>query len=288
MSQAVSINFDSLLAASVNDMPCKYGMEHAILYALGAGFGRDGADIRERDYCYEGKSLRTVPAMAGALLNNDFLADCGWDAARVFVADQKLELYRPLPARAELVADRRVVAVLDHGRALGVSIMIESEVRMATDGTVLFTLGSTLMAGGDGGFGGPEGSGPLPHKLPERDADLACELQSFQDQPLIFRLSGDRSPLYVDDAVARSLGFRTTPLQEQCVAGMACRAILQTICEYDYTLISGFDLRFVAAVYPGEVLVTEMWQDRNIVSFRCVVRDRNKVVIDNGKCTLAV
>jgi acyl dehydratase len=282
----MSVNFDDLLAASVNDLPCRYDTEHAILYALGVGFARDGADRRELDYVYEGRGLRTVPAMAGALLNNDFLSRSGWDASRVFVSEQKLELYRPLPPSAELVADRRVVAVLDHGREHGVSIMIESEVRMAKDGTVLFTLGNTLLAGADGGFGGPEGSGPLPHKLPDRDADLSCELAIYRNQPLMFRLCGDRGPLYVEQATARSLGFRTTPMQEQCVAGIACRAILQTICEFDFTLVTGFDLRFTAPVYPGDSLVTEMWQDRNIVSFRCRVGDRH--VIDNGKCTLAV
>ena len=193
----MTFNFDALLASGVNDLPCRYDTEHAIQYALGVGFARDGADRRELDYVYEGRGLRTVPAMAGALLNNDFLASSGWDASRVFVAEQKLELYRPLPPSAELVADRRVVAVLDHGRELGVSIMIESEVRMAKDGTVLFTLGNTLLAGADGGFGGPEGSGPLPHKLPDRDADLSCELPIYRNQPLIFRLCGDRGPLYV-------------------------------------------------------------------------------------------
>jgi acyl dehydratase len=46
-------------------------------------------------------------------------------------------------------------------------------------------------------------------------------------------------------------------------------------------------MRFSAPVFPGDVLTTEMWQDRNIVSFRCRVRERDTVVINNGKCTLA-
>ena len=69
---------------------------------------------------------------------------------------------------------------------------------------------------------------------------------------------------------------------------MACRSILSTICDYDFTLVSGFDLRFTGTLYPGEELQTEMWQERNIVSFRSVATARNEVVIDNGKCTLAV
>jgi acyl dehydratase len=51
--------------------------------------------------------------------------------------------------------------------------------------------------------------------------------------------------------------------------------------------LRGFDVRFSAPVYPGDVLTTEMWQDRNVVSFRCIVKERNVLVINNGKCTLA-
>jgi acyl dehydratase len=46
------------------------------------------------------------------------------------------------------------------------------------------------------------------------------------------------------------------------------------------------EARFVAPAYPGETVTTEMWQERNIVSFRCSVKARKTVVVDNGKCTL--
>ncbi|MEQ8205557.1 MAG: MaoC/PaaZ C-terminal domain-containing protein [Woeseia sp.] len=281
----MNFDFDALLAASSTDEPCRYRETDAILYSLGVGFGQDSADYRERDYVYEGRALRTVPSMAANLLARDFLDSHGWDGRHLFVVEQKLELYRPLPARAELQADRRVVAAIDHGEEQGVSIMTESEVRMTKDGTVLFTLSNTLVSNA---VNVPNSSGPLPHILPERDADLSCELHCGRNLPLIFRLGGDRSAVYADNAAARALGFEVSPVQEQCVAGIACRAILSTICEFDFTLVSGFDLRFTAPVYPGDEITTEMWQERNIVSFRCLVKDRGVVVVDNGKCTLAV
>ncbi len=288
MNAPLPVNFDALLAAGVNDQPCRYDDRDAMLYAFGVGFGRGIGDPRELDFIHEGRGLRTVPTMAGLLVPLDFLADSGWDAGRVTIAEQRLELFRPLPPKAELKADSRVVAVLDHGRELGVSILVESEARMARDDTVLFNLASTLLTDGGAGARGPEGSGPLPHKLPTRQPDLSCDLKSFTDLPLLFRLCGDRRSGRPGDDAARPQTVGPSPLQPQCAAGMACRAILHTICEYDFTLISGFDLRFAGALYSGEVLTTEMWQERNIVSFRSVVRDRDAVVIDNGKCTLAV
>jgi hypothetical protein len=40
-------------------------------------------------------------------------------------------------------------------------------------------------------------------------------------------------------------------------------------------------------VFPGETIVTEMWVDGKIVSFRSKASERDVVVINNGKCTLA-
>ena len=283
----MAIDYDSLMATEVRANPCSYTDRDSMLYALGVGFGADPMDLKELPYVYEQPVLKTVPTMASMLLASDFLADCGWDYNRVLHGEQRLELYRPLPAGAELLADRRVVGVYDMGANRGARIQLESEVRLAKDDTVLFTLGNTLIARGDGGFGGPRGSGPLPHRMPKREPDLTCELPTRPDQALLFRLSGDRNPLHADPAVAQSAGFPMPLIHGRCTAGIACRAILRTICDYDFTLVAGFDVRFSAPVFPGDVLTTEMWQDRNIVSFRCRVRGRNSAVINNGKCTLA-
>jgi acyl dehydratase len=107
------------------------------------------------------------------------------------------------------------------------------------------------------------------------------------DQALIYRLSGDRNPLHVDPQVAGAAGFDKPILHGLCTYGIACRAILKTICDYDFTLITGFDARFSAPVMPGDLLTTEMWQERNVVSFRCTVKARDVIVIKNGKCTLS-
>lgn len=287
MNATATASFDQLLTASVTDVKRVYGDTDVMLYALGVGFGHGKSDPRELDFIYDGRGLRTVPAMAGVLVDHSFLDDCGVDTSRVSVAEQKLDLYRPLPPTAELQTDSRVIAVLDHGQHARLSVIIESEVRMARDSTVLFTLSRTLITG-PGNLHGPQESGPLPHAMPGREADLTCELYSHPTLPYIFRLSGNRHPRFAEDLVARTHGFQSAPLSEECVAGISCRAILKTICEYDSTLITGYDLCFKDPLYPGEMLVTEMWQDRNIISFRCTVPQRAAVVIDNGKCTLAV
>jgi acyl dehydratase len=282
----MTIDYDALLATSVSDEPFQYTEKDAMLYAMGVGFGSDPLDHRELPYVLELRGLRTVPSMASMLMSAKLLDDCGWDRSKVLHGEQRLELYRPLPPTANLLANHRVAAVYDLGAKLGAKILVESEARLARDDTVLFSLGSTLIARGDGDFDAPAGAGPLPHKLPKREPDLSCDLATRPDQALLFRLSGDFNPLHADPVYARRAGFDAPILHGRCTYGIACHAILKTICDYDFTLVAGFDVRFSAPVYPGDVITTEMWQDRNVVSFRCRVKARDVIVIDNGKCTL--
>lgn len=280
------INYDALMATALTDDPFRYTEKDSMLYAIGVGFGSDPLDQRELPYVMETRTLRTVPSMASMLLPGNLLDDCGWDRSKVLHGEQRLELYRPLPPAAKLLANHRVVAAYDRGATRGAKIFIETEARLARDDTVLFSVGSTLIARGDGDFGGPTGAGPLPHNLPKREPDLSCDLPTRPDQALIFRLSGDYNPLHADPAYARQAGFDAPILHGRCTYGIACHAILKTICDYDFTLVSGFDVRFSAPVYPGDIITTQMWQDRNVISFRCRVNARNVTVIDNGKCTL--
>ena len=281
------LNYDALMGTRMADKPTHYGDKDGMLYALGVGFGSDPMDENELPYVFENRSQKVVPTMASVLTPGDLLSDCGWDYSLMVLGEQKLELFRPLPAKGRLLTDSRVVSVFDKGPDIGAVIAVESEVRLAKDDTALFTVGSTVIARGDGGFGGPTGKGPEPHKLPNREPDMNCDLETRADQALLFRLCRDRNPLHADPSLARQAGFERPILHGLCTYGIACRAILKTICDYDFTLISGFNVRFTAPVYPGETITTEMWQDRNVVSFRCRVKERDTIVIDNGMCTLS-
>jgi len=282
----MTIDYDKLMSITVTDESYQYTEKDAMLYAMGVGFGSDPLNRSELAYVAAQRALRTVPTMASMLVSGSFLDDCGWDPARVLHGEQCLELYRPLPPAARLLVNHRVSAVYDLGSKLGAKILLESEGKLARDGTVLFALQSILIARGDGDFGGPQAPEEALHHLPQREPDLRCDLPTRHDQALLFRLSGDYNPLHADPAFARQAGFDRPILHGRCTYGIACHAVLKTICDYDFTLIAGFAARFSSPVYPGDIVSTEMWQDRNIVSFRCTVEARGVTVVDNGKCTL--
>jgi acyl dehydratase len=228
-----------------------------------------------------------VPTMASVLARVPLLRDCGFDYSKVLHGEQRLRLHQPLPAAGELVAAARVTAAYDKGAGKGAVIYTETEARAAADGAPMFTLGSTTFARGDGGFGGPAGSGPAPHALPDRAPDAVATLETRPDQALLYRLSGDRNPLHADPGLARRVGFRAPILHGLCTYGVACHAILRAVLVYDHARIAGFDVRFSAPVYPGEAIATDLWMDGKVVSFRCRVPARgDAVVISNGRCEL--
>lgn len=284
----MALDYDTLKATSIVDLPFSYGDTETMLYAQSIGFGRDPIDRNELPYVVEtGDVLKTVPSLATVLVPDMFPPDLGWDYSQVLHAEQRLTLFRPLPAAAELRIDKRIVDAFDRGPKLGAMILFEAEARLAADDTVLFTLGNTIIARGDGGFGGPIGKGPVAHRIPRREPDLSCDLATRPDQALLYRLNGDRNPLHAEPGAARQAGFDRPILHGLCTYGIACHAILKTICLYDHTLISGLDARFSAPVVPGDTIRTDMWQDGNVVSFQCTAVERDLVVLRNGKCTLA-
>jgi len=280
------IDFDSLASASISDIPVSYAEPEAMLYALGVGLGRDPLCAEELAFVTEHSGLCTLPTMASMLIPDTIMKESGCDLSQLLHRAESLQFLRPLPASANLVASQRVTSVADKGEGVGAEVELETELRRARDDTLICTVSTRVIARGDGGFGGTQPGPRSRHRMPNRIPDLKCDIRTRHDQALLFRLSGDFNPLHSSPGSARRVGFERPILHGRCTFGIACHAILQTVCDYDYTLINGFDARFSSPVFPGDVISTEMWQDGNVVSFRCRVPERDVVVLNNGKCTL--
>jgi acyl dehydratase len=277
------LDYDELMSKVQTDLPFSYTDADTMLYALSIGMGNDPLDQRELPYVYEqGEPLKTMPTLATVVVPEMFPVGLGWDYSQILHSEQRMRLYRPLPPAADLLINKRVVDAFDRGPKLGALILLEAEGRLASD------MGCSIVARGDGGFGGPKGKGIPPHRPPRREPDLSCDITTRRNQALLYRLTGDRNPLHADPAAARAVGFERPILHGLCTFGVACKAVLQTICDYDYTLVHEFDARFSAPVLPGDTITTDMWQEGNVVSFACSVKQRGVVVLRNGKCTLAV
>ena len=280
------IKYDELVQLKSEGDVFRYTDRETMLYALGVGFMRDPMNEAELKFVYE-NDLQTVPTFATVIgWGQPTLARSNINYLMVVHGEQRLTMHKPLPAQAEIIADDRVAGAVDKGEGKGALIFMEKVIRDKKTGDKLCTLGSTIFARGDGGFGGPKEGAPVPHSLPIRTPDVVHECDTRPDQAFLYALSGDRNPLHRDPKIAKMAGYDRPILHGLCTYGTACRAIISTVCKYDSKKIVGFDARFSSPVFPGETIVTEMWVDGSVVSFRCKVKERDVIVLNNGKCTL--
>ncbi|HEY3778858.1 MAG TPA: MaoC/PaaZ C-terminal domain-containing protein [Rhizomicrobium sp.] len=282
----MAIDYEAVMQLQANGTPFSYTDREAMLYALGIGFGRDPLNEAELPFVYE-NGLRTMPTLSTVVSwGSAIIGRTGINYLMVLHGEQRLTVHRPMPFAAEITADERVAGAWDKGDK-GAVIVIEKTLRLKGSGEKLCTLAATTVARGDGGFGGPREGAPEPHPIPARAPDLVHACDTRPDQAFLYALSGDRNPLHRDPRVAKMAGFPRPILHGLCTYGTACRAIVSTVCKYDADRIEQFDARFSAPVFPGETILTEMWIDGSVVSFRSKVRERDVLVINNGKCTLA-
>jgi acyl dehydratase len=288
---SMAIDYKQIMSLKSEGIESRYDDRDTMLYALGIGFGRDPMDERELTYVYEKdlkkENIRTVPTMGVVIATGQrLLAGAGINFLMVLHGEQRIELHRPLPSAATIVHDSEITAAVDKGKDKGAVVYTETRIRLKESGEPLCTLGSSLFARGDGGFGGPSEGGFKPHPIPQRAPDTRFEAETLPGQALLYRLNGDRNPLHADPEVAKKAGFQRPILHGLCTYGTTCRAIIQNLCDYDATRIRNFDVRFSAPVIPGETIVVDAWQDGDVVSFECSVKERDLKVIKNGRCVL--
>ena len=260
----------------------------AMLYALGIGLGADPLDARELPFVYE-NGLKAVPTMATVLAMTQgysrLFARSGINFGRVVHGEQAVELHQPLPPEGEATAQSRIAAVYDKGEK-GAILIVETTLTAKGD-EALATLRSAIFARADGGFGGPSDGEAPPHPRPDRTPDQTLDIPTRPDQALLYRLNGDRNPLHADPAFAKLVGFPRPILHGLCTFGITCRAVLQAYTDFDPDRVRSHQARFSAPVFPGETVSVDLWRDGEVVAFEARVKDREAVVIKNGKSVLA-
>jgi acyl dehydratase len=282
----VPIAYPEILDGVAIGQPFAWRDRETMLYALGVGLGADPMNETELPFVYEAK-LKAVPSLATVVAwgSGPSFGSSSLNFLMVVHGEQSIELHKPMPTSAEVVADSRVVGVYDKGPK-GAVIMTETVLKDAKSGEKIVTLGSSIFARGDGGFGGPSEGQPEPHPIPRRAPDLSLDMPTRPDQALLYRLSGDRNPLHSDPAVAKMAGFPRPILHGLCTYGITCRAVLQGFADYQPERIKSHSARFSSPVFPGETITVDMWKDGDVVSFEARVKSRDVTVIKNGKTVL--
>lgn len=285
----MSLDPEHLLSLKIPDSRQSYTEADVMRYALSLGLGADPLDEAQLRFVYE-RELRVLPALGVVLAHPGFwprTMNTGLDWVRIVQADQTLLMHRPLPTAAVVTGQTRVVDVIDKGPGRGALVVCERLVSDAASGQPLCTSRYTMFCRGDGGFGGPPRVLAPPHAIPERAPDLCCDLPTLPQTALMYRLNGDLNPLHADPQVARQAGFERPVLHGLATFGVACHAVLRTLCQYEPERLRQMSGRFTAPVYPGETLRTRLWCEPGGFSYTVEAVERGVIAIHNGHGILA-
>jgi (3R)-3-hydroxyacyl-CoA dehydrogenase / 3a,7a,12a-trihydroxy-5b-cholest-24-enoyl-CoA hydratase / enoyl-CoA hydratase 2 len=273
--------------------PYRYDSKEAILYALSVGVGQSPTADFDLRHTYEfHPDFQPLPTFAAifpfAILEQMTAAPGLENVAPMMLlhGEQYLELKRPLPASATLTNHATISQIYDKGR--GALVIADISSRTEAGEEVALNRVSIYVQGA-GGFGGERGpSSRDQHLPPDRPADVVVKQTTQPNQALLYRLSsGDRNPIHADPNIARMIGFERPILHGLCTFGFAGRAVLEHYCADNPGRFHSMQVRFARHVFPGETIITELWQqDRQdaatTIFLRSKVAERDEVVLSNG------
>ncbi|HOC91413.1 MAG TPA: MaoC/PaaZ C-terminal domain-containing protein [bacterium] len=284
------IDVEKAMSAPISPMEFEYDQDKVILYALGVGAGVPSTDKDELKFTYESglKALPTfgvVPPFA-SLMKTVGHPGLKFNPMLLLHGEQYLEIRKtPIPVKAKTINKPAIKAIYDKGK--GAALLLEC-VTENEKGEELFYNVFTLFLRGEGGFGGD--SGPkVEFALPDRAPDKSVSLKTLPQQAILYRLSGDKNPLHIDPGFATIGGFEKPILHGLCTFGHVGRAVLLAFCGNDPAKFKSINVRFASHVFPGETIVTEMWQTApDTILLKAKTAERGLDVITNATVKLNV
>lgn len=276
------------IGAKTAPQPYEWTERDTLLYALGVGAGAaDLAFTTENSHDIPQQVLPTYAVIACAAWGA--AAEVGeFNWAMLLHGSQQIRLHEPLSPSGKLNVHSEVVDIQDKGEGKNAILVFKGVGTDSDTGNVVAETVSTAVIRGEGGFGGQPGERPVKPEIPDREADAKVALATTEDQPLIYRLSGDRNPLHSDPWFAQNLaGFPKPILHGLCTYGVAGRVLVAELGGNDATKITAVGARFTSPVFPGETLTTSIWRtEPGHAVFRTEAAESDgsnlRIVLDDG------
>lgn len=281
------IDVDKVVGAELATTPFSWDEADVILYNLAVGAGDPPDDPAELKYVYEG-DLSVAPGFGTIPPFSAMMSVVGVEGAEISLAQilhgsQELVVHRPIPTSGTVSQTGRITDVFDRGK--GALIMVEVISVLERSGETLLTNRSGVYVRGEGGFGGERGPGG-GDEAPGREPDHVVETATLPQQALLYRIaSGDRNPLHADPGFAAFAGFERPILHGLCTYGIVARAVVETALGGEPEQLAGFRARFTGHVFPGETLLTRIWDEGDRLVLETVTAERNTTVLSNASVT---
>lgn len=280
------------IGAELGRFTYRYSERDVALYALGIGAPADPLEQDELRFVYELSSFgfEALPTFA-AVFAYEFnrrlpageIAGIQFNPMMAVHGEQFLRVLQPLPAAATVTSAVAITDIFDKGSGMLIVIEIDS---FLADGAKLARARQSLFLRGLGGYGGSRGPAARVKAL-ERPPDIVHEERTSVTQALLYRLAGDDNPLHADPRMAAVGRYEKPILHGLCTMGFAARAVLKRCADNAPSRFDSISVRFSSHVFPGETLVTEIWQGAGkAIDFQTRVKERDVVVLSQGELRL--
>jgi 3-hydroxyacyl-CoA dehydrogenase/3a,7a,12a-trihydroxy-5b-cholest-24-enoyl-CoA hydratase len=290
MTDSPPLDLRSLIGYRFEPIQFTHTARDAILYALGIGCP---ADQRELRFVYEQSDdgfavfptfAVIYPSQMIDLILANRVPGLTFDPMMLLHGEQLTRIDHPLPYSGTIISEPTITAVYDKGK--GALIVVESPSFDQDRQQIAFNRYSFFIRG-LGGFGGERGSSDNAITPPDRAPDAVIRQSVGANQALIYRLSGDLNPLHADPQMAARAGFDQPILHGLSTFGYAARHALMAFGECDPARFRQISVRFTRHVFPGETLVTDMWDaGGGQIILQVKAEERGEVVISSAAVKL--
>ncbi len=275
------------------------------LEKLGTRYEARAATIdidRARAYAAATNDLNPV-YLSGQLAPPVFAVVPTWDAMMVALhdvvpaedqvamlhAEQDMHFFQPLVPGRRLVTFAEAYSI----RAGRMGTRFTMRVASADEAgdPVVEQFATMLIRGIEPGDDG--GEAPPSHTFPaDAKAAKLASVTSMVDPDQALRYaeaSGDANPIHVDDAAAKAVGLPGVILHGMCTMALCGRDVVDELAGGDPTRLRRLAVRFYRPVFPGNDLVTTMYDvgaeaGRQVIAFEA--SSAGKVVIRDGRADL--
>lgn len=282
------IDLGQAVGAELTGTTFTWSDEDVILYHLGIGAGVRPTDPEELRYVYEG-DLRVLPTYVTipqfpVMMSMGFAPGFDVDLAMILHGEHEIVIHETIPTGGTVIQTGRVTDVFDKGK--GALAVVEVVSVLEKTGQPLFTNRARIFIRGEGGFGGDSGPSTA-EPIFEREPDHVVESTTMPQQALLYRMaSGDKNPLHVDPGFAAFAGFDRPILHGLCTYGIVAKAAVDRAVESGPEAVAGFRARFSGVVYPGETLITRVWEEGDHLVVTAEAKERAANVLSNGVMSL--
>jgi acyl dehydratase len=270
----------STVGVSAEPYRATWNSREALLYALCIGAGVDElAYTTENTQGLDQQVFPTFALVIGHGPESKLPSFGAFPLTKAVHGEQTITLHKPLPLDGDVTIQNTITAMYDKGS--DAVVVLEGVATDNIDGIPLFTRRTSVFVRGGGGWGGERGPNTARNDRPERAPDHEITYSTSPNQALLYRLTGDRTRLHSDPALAAEAGFERPILHGLCTYGFTGRALLHALCDGVSARFAHMEGRFTSPVLPGEALTVRIWTTGpGKAVFTTAVGDR--VVITKG------